>query len=87
VKTTKKRTNHKRSNRHLEPLVSLRKYSVSLVYEKDENGTRTSMLRVLITDAHNRTEALGKAVEHFGDETKQCRIAMHVVLQIEMSAS
>ena len=52
------------------------RYSVSLVFV----NTQQSLLRCLITNASNEHEALGKALDHFKEETKGFNLSMKVVL-------
>jgi hypothetical protein len=52
------------------------RYSVSLVFV----NARENLLRCLITDASNEHEALGKALDHFKEETKGFNLSMKVVL-------
>ena len=54
------------------------RYSVSLVFV----NTRENLLRCLITDASNEYEALGKALDHFKEETKDFNLSMKVVLPV-----
>lgn len=60
------------------------RYSVSLVYEKEIiNGFSTQIdtaIRVLITEAENENEALGKAIKNFEKEMKDYGMKMKVVL-------
>ena len=53
-------------------------YSVSLVYENQNKKS----LRVLITEAINKDEALGSAISDFREEMKDYSISMTVVLEI-----
>jgi hypothetical protein len=52
------------------------RYSVSLVFV----NARENLLRCLITDSSNEHEALGKALDHFKEETKGFNLSMKVVL-------
>jgi hypothetical protein len=54
----------------------IRRFSVSLVYAKYQQKSSemveyTTSLRVLITDAYSKEEALGKAFNEFNDKEKE----------------
>jgi len=59
---------------------TLNRYSVSLVYRNDNN----IMLRSLITKANSNEEALGRAIVHFEEETKNYNLMMKCVIHINM---
>lgn len=59
------------------------KYSVSLVYVKQDCMKMNYALRVLITDASNENEALGDAINHFSEELKGWLLQLKTVIKIE----
>lgn len=66
------------------------RFSVSLVYIKHEQKNSelmefTTSLRVLITDASSKEEALGKAINEFKDEQAGYRLSNQLVLPVYKS--
>ena len=54
------------------------RFSVSLVYQ----NAKETMLRVLITDADNEYEALGKSINYFDKEVKDMVLLMKTIIHI-----
>lgn len=60
----------------------MERYSVSLVFVKNVHNGFETMLRVLITNATNKEEALGSAIIHFEEETKGYNLANKVIIEV-----
>lgn len=54
------------------------RFSVSLVYQ----NAKETMLRVIITNAENEDEALGKALNHFDGEVKDMGLMMKTIIKL-----
>lgn len=63
----------------------MKRYSVSLVFTKEGSGSTTVGLRVLITSAHSKNEALGNAIKKFEDDTKDFTLKMHIIIDVNSS--
>lgn len=59
------------------------KYSISLVYQRQNPTSRESALRVIILDSNNENEALGEAINHFSDEFENWSLLLKTVIKIE----
>ena len=59
-----------------------KRYSVSLVYvKKTSNGTEID-LRVLITYANSKEEALGKTIIHYKNIAKSYNLSNQVIIEL-----
>lgn len=61
----------------------MERFSVSLVYSKIEGENRTDLLKVLITDAIDEFQALGKAMEYFSEETENFQLCLKAIANIK----
>jgi hypothetical protein len=62
--------------------IKLNRYSVSLVYYKNVINGNEILLRVLITSAFSESEALGKAIFYFENETKTFNLNMKSIIKL-----
>ena len=58
------------------------RFSISLVYLKNIPNGQEIALRVLITNAYNEEEALGKGILNFDKEMKEFNLSNKVVVRL-----
>ena len=60
-----------------------KRYSVSLVYTRNQYEVTEIDLRVLIVYAKNKEEALGKTIIHYEEISKNYKLSNRVIIELK----